>query len=178
MSWTVSNPQATERTSLTDASTRYDGTAAADLVPPAFAAGAAGTSAGEPVSPGAAAETGTPSEDAGSDSSDTEDVTKFSLPTLAVATFSAGVLFVMIMLLSSTVSPMAAPNNGRGSSSSRSESMRAASSDGRGGAASKDLFAEEVAHDAHATRVIPSMQPFSTVDPADAYCPHMDRPEV
>eukprot|EP00903_Cladosiphon_okamuranus_P009961 g9449.t1 len=53
-----------------------------------------------------------------------------------------------------------------------SSTVRTASADGTG--ASADLDADV---DVSTKITIPSMQPFSTVDPADAHCPHMDRPE-
>ncbi len=78
---------------------------------------------------------------------------------LAVAVISTSVMFLAAVLLSATIHIGSAP---RGSSISSSNS------------ASQDLASVS----GSITKIIPSMQPFSTVNPADAYCPHMDRPEV
>lgn len=82
---------------------------------------------------------------------------------LAVAVISTSVMFLAAVLLSATIHIGSTP---RGSSSGSSNSN----------SASQDLAS--ITGGTTNTKIVPSMQPFSTVNPADASCPHMDRPEV
>lgn len=125
----MSNPHANERTALSEGPARYDATG----LPPAVA-GAVGTSAASTLPAGLVFRSH-----------------RSALSRLAVAVVSLSGMFLVGVLLSSTVREASTPGDG----------------------ASEDLAAV-----VSTKIIIPSMQPFSTVDPADAHCPHMDRPEV
>lgn len=63
------------------------------------------------------------------------------------------------------------------SNGSRSDALPDARGGGRSSGTAKGLVASSGGSAGEEEgRVIPSMQPFSTTDPADAHCPHMDRP--
>lgn len=85
-----------------------------------------------------------------------------SLSRLAVAVLSISAMFLVGVLLSSTANIHFTRDN----SSDHDSSSEAAI----------NMLDSSAA--AYGKIVVPSMQPFSTVDPADAHCPHMDRPEV
>lgn len=97
-----------------------------------------------------------------------------SLSDLALAVVVISAIFLTGVLLSSAVHLSSKrDSSGVGSRSASEGSLvedPASSSD--------DRATSEGAAKAHETTIIPAMQPFSTVDPADAFCPHMDRPEV
>ena len=82
------------------------------------------------------------------------------LPRLAItcgATFS--LVFLISMLLSE---PGGTPNAQNGGTSNGSDNA--------------NLQDTSTGFPGVDNRVVPSMQPFSTMDPADVHCPHMDRP--
>ncbi|CAN0000956.1 unnamed protein product [Ectocarpus sp. 4 AP-2014] len=87
-----------------------------------------------------------------------------SLSRLAVAVLSISAMFLVGVLLSSTANTHSTRRNSSGHDSSSSSSE-----------AALNMLDSSAAADGKI--VVPAMQPFSTVDPADAHCPHMDRPE-
>lgn len=128
----MSNPQANERTALSEGPARYDATPA--VVEPM------GTSA-------------TPNRGR-------------HLSRLTMAVISLSATFLIAVLLSSTVRIASTPDD------SASEDLAAvASTTGANQTSRPDKITPR-------DKIIPSMQPFSTINPADAHCPHMDRPEV
>lgn len=84
-----------------------------------------------------------------------------ALPRLAIACGAIlSLVFLVSMLLSEPDGAPSAQPGGTPGGSSYSENPRDTSAGFTG--------VED--------RVVPSMQPFSTMDPADVHCPHMDRP--
>lgn len=83
-----------------------------------------------------------------------------SLSRLAIAVVSLSAAFLTAVLLSVAMRVASTPDG------AASDELAAVASAATGG------------NDGTNKIIIPSMQPFSTVNPADAHCPHMDRPEV
>lgn len=88
-----------------------------------------------------------------------------SLSRLAVAVLFISAMFLVGVLLSSTANIYSTRGNRSDHDSSSSSSE-----------AALNMLDSSAAADGKIG--VPAMQPFSTVDPADAHCPHMDRPEV
>lgn len=128
----MSNPQANERTALSEGPARYDATG----LPPT------GTSAAATLPEGFVSRSN-----------------RSSLARLVIAVVSLSAVLLVAVLLSSAVRVASTPDDSRAS-----EDLAAVASTTTGQDDGK--------------KIIPSMQPFSTVDPANAHCPHMDRPEV
>lgn len=155
----MSSSAPTERTALSGGAPRYN---AATIAEPERATG--------------------PGESAGDDARDT--ISGSAAPTTAVVSVSlAGTrpplavtaAATLGLLMSTLLLPVVFHNKpevpgdnlqGNPGSASFNEGSSSSSSLSRGGSPGMPQG-----------RVIPSMQPFSTVDPADAHCPHMDRPK-
>lgn len=131
----MSNPQANERTALSEGPARYDAT----LLP---------------------APTGTSADAATLPDCFVPRSNRSPLARLAVAVGALSAMFLVAVLLSSAVRVASTPGDG--------------ASEDLAGVASTTI----ANGDDGTEKIIPSMQPFSTVDPANAHCPHMDRPEV
>lgn len=90
---------------------------------------------------------------------------------LARIALSAGAIFVVMFVISVLLPSAAVPSSTDPSGSPGAQSGTYAGSPDKTDIASSPAHIPETD-----IRVIPSMQPFSTTDPADAHCPHMDRP--